>query len=611
MAQVDIANRFIYNIPMIVLLYYKDGFMRKFPLDKPLVLIGRDQDCDLVIDEPYVSRKHLEIEVNADRVLIRDLQSTNGTYFDGKAIESAELKIGDSFSFKGLDFFLQKGSLDEFAPAQELIPLLDTIRKKNRVMIEAIETRDEMDIFQTILSNMLEEGLKNQTIHQLLCQIAHLLQDHTSFGSMFIITNDNNQSDILFSLCRHQNAMDLYRRAITIPGLFDAPQSELVFPDKAKMKMTLYPFSLGHLQAAILYFPQITKEKQTDKINQFLIVLAKELEFLARLNRHGSPNTSVTAALGQTDIVCTDPVMKNLIRQTVKIAQSNVFVLIQGESGTGKELFAKLIHQNSKRKAKEFIAINCAAIPEHLLESELFGYEKGAFTGATVQKKGKLELASGGTLVLDEISEMPQSLQAKLLRALEENAFYRLGGLKPIQVDLRIVSLTNKNLNQLVNENGFREDLYYRLVHHTLTIPPLRERPGDIAQLINHFTHRFCHDLSIQIRGYTSQALNALQTFTWPGNVRQLKNEINRLVNLADEDEPIGIDLLSECIRSRDADRQITVATALHGSCDKERILALLDQHQGSRVKTARALGISTQALWKKMKKLGLGNRDS
>ncbi len=600
---------FGYNAAMLVLLYYKDGFMRKFPLNKARITVGRDQDCDLVINEPYVSRKHLELSLFDDHIVLQDLQSTNGTYFDGQPIETAELKVGDSFSFKGLDFFLQSGSPDEFAPAHELIPLLDTIRKQSKEKIDQLVTRDEMDIFNTILSRLLSEGMKSRSLHELLCQIAPILQDLTNFGSMFIITRKGDQSDILFSVRKHKNAMALYHQALALPELFDSPRIRLAFPGDKKTTVSVYPFCLGELPAAVLYFQRKNQEKQHEKIANFLLVLAKELELLARLNPPNAHEAPHAAPIDQAGIACSDPAIQNLIRQSIKIASSNIFVLIQGESGVGKELFARLVHQNSKRKDKDFIAINCAAIPEQLLESELFGYEKGAFTGATAQKKGTLELASGGTLVLDEISEMPLSLQAKLLRALEEHAFYRLGGVKPIKVDLRIVSLTNKNLAQLVTEKTFREDLFYRLVHHTISIPPLRDRPADIASLIDHFTHRFCSELSIQIQGYTVQALNALQAYTWPGNVRQLKNEIHRLVNLADEGEVIGPDLLSEIIRAEPSARQISPETEIRKSSDTECILTLLDQHQGSRVKTARSLGISTQALWKKMKKLGLGKR--
>ncbi|MCP5053725.1 MAG: sigma-54 factor interaction domain-containing protein, partial [bacterium] len=194
-----------------------------------------------------------------------------------------------------------------------------------------------------------------------------------------------------------------------------------------------------------------------------------------------APKKQQTAVI---DIIAENRQMKELIDQSKKIAASDIFVLIQGESGTGKEVFARLIHQCSPRSRGKYVAINCAAIPENLLESELFGHEKGAFTGAYAQKKGKLELASGGTLVLDEIGDMPLNLQSKLLRALQEREFYRLGGSTPIHVDLRLVSMTHQDIESLIAEGEFREDLFYRLVHRTISIPPLRERREDIPPLI-------------------------------------------------------------------------------------------------------------------------------
>ncbi len=598
---------------MKILIYYKDGFMRKFALDKPRLTIGRGEENDLRIDEPFVSRRHLEIEVLDAHVLIRDLKSTNGTFLDGLPIETVRLKLGDSFSFKGLDFFLQEGHPEEFAPAKELLPLLEEIRKRNKNKIDQIETRNIKKTFTELLTYLLYEGMKNKNLHSLLSHIAPVLEGYNDFGSMLIITRKGEQNDILFSVRKHKCIMGLYRKAITIPNLLDSPQRPILLPDETEFPLFVYPFTLGTLPAAILYFPNKAKPELSEETDGFLNVLAKELDLLGQMTQVLNATQEVQGPRGSKDIVSKEPAMQNLIRQARKIAPSKIYVLIEGESGTGKELFARLIHLHSKNNKKEFVAINCAAIPEQLLESELFGYERGAFTGANVQKKGKLELASGGTLVLDEIGEMPLSLQAKLLRALEENAFYRLGGLKPIQVDLRIISLTNTSLLQLIAEKRFREDLYYRLVHHTISIPPLRQRPADIPTLIEHFTLHFCRELSLQIRGYSIRAFDALQHFTWPGNVRQLRNEINRLINLAEEGETIGFDILSDNIKTAATVSSLPSSEKATptGPREKERIIELLCQHQGSRIKTARALGISYQALWKKMKKAGLGKKAS
>jgi transcriptional regulator with PAS, ATPase and Fis domain len=340
--------------------------------------------------------------------------------------------------------------------------------------------------------------------------------------------------------------------------------------------------------------------------------MAKVLELLGRITP--GPEAGVGTAKREEDdgpeeaIVTQNPLMLNLIKQTRKIAASDIFVLVQGESGTGKELIARLIHDSSPRKAGPYLAINCAAIPETLLESELFGHEKGAFTGALQTKKGKLELASGGTLVLDEVSDMPLNLQAKLLRALEEHALYRVGGIQPIQVDLRIISLTNANLKTRIDEGKFREDLYYRLVHHTITLPPLRDRSEDVIPLIFHFAEQCCRKLQREIKGFSPGTIELLLNYPWPGNIRQLRNEIRRLANLAEAGQLIGADLLSEDIANHGlAGREQAPRPGGDGlKTEKQKIIALLERNQWNKSRTAREIGISFQGLYKKLKKLGI-----
>jgi len=591
---------------MITLLYYKDGFLKKFALNKHLMTVGRGNENDLVIDEPFVSRKHLEIEVSDDHILIRDLKSTNGTYFDGLPIETAVLKIGDSFSFKGIDFFVQKGYIDEFEPAKELVPIFDAIRKKRIETIEQIETKNIENTYNKILEYLLSEGLKNQSIHELLTKIAPILESSRNFGSMMIVSENGTQKSILFSVRKHKNLLELFEKSVHQSEADTTITDTIPTPEKDEEIVRRFPFKMGKLSATMYYFPLKNHRESPQNVINFLNILAKELEVLSKLNSSIPAPTLKPENGNDKSIITVEPDMERLVKQISKIAKSDIFVLIEGESGTGKELFARLIHQQSKRGAGEFIAINCAAIPAHLLESELFGYERGAFTGATTTKKGKLEMASGGTLVLDEISEMPLELQAKLLRALEENSFYRLGGLKTIKVDLRIVSLTNKSLQNQVEKGLFREDLYYRLVHHTVRIPPLRERPADISPLIEHFTHHLCLALSKHIQGYSVRAFQVLRNYSWPGNVRQLKNEINRLVNLTDEGECIDYDLLSENIRQTAVTNSKTPVHVSENASEKEKLTLILDQCKGSRIQTARALGISTQALWKKMKKFNV-----
>jgi DNA-binding NtrC family response regulator len=235
-------------------------------------------------------------------------------------------------------------------------------------------------------------------------------------------------------------------------------------------------------------------------------------------------------------IVGEDPSLRRVLASLQRAAATDTTVLIEGESGTGKELFARTLHALSHRSDEPFVAINCAAIPETLLESELFGHEKGAFTGAVARKPGKFELAHRGTLFLDEIGDLPLSLQAKILRALEERRFERLGGTASIQVDVRLVAATNRGLKAAVASRRFREDLYFRLSVFPISIPPLRERPTDVARLARFFIDRFCRDLKKKPLTLSPAALEALQQYSWPGNVRELQNCIERAVILADGD---------------------------------------------------------------------------
>jgi transcriptional regulator with GAF, ATPase, and Fis domain len=239
---------------------------------------------------------------------------------------------------------------------------------------------------------------------------------------------------------------------------------------------------------------------------------------------------------GAPQLVGEDPSLRKVFAALERAASTDTTVLVEGESGTGKELFARSLHALSGRSDGPFVAINCAAIPETLLETELFGYEKGAFTGAVARKLGKFEVAHRGTLFLDEIGDLPLALQAKILRALEEKRFERVGGTASVQVDVRLVAATNRGLKAAIAARRFREDLYFRLSVFPITVPPLRERPGDIPILARFFVERFCRDLKKKPLAFTPEAVERLQAYSWPGNVRELQNCIERAVILAEGD---------------------------------------------------------------------------
>ncbi len=242
-------------------------------------------------------------------------------------------------------------------------------------------------------------------------------------------------------------------------------------------------------------------------------------------------------------VIASDPQMLRICRMVEKVAPTNVTCTLLGESGTGKEVFARAIHNLSPRSDKRFVAINCAAVPENLMESELFGYEKGAFTGAVKRTLGKVELAHEGTLFLDEIGDMPLSLQAKLLRFLQERVIERVGGREEIPVDVRVVCATNKNLEAMVADNTFREDLYYRICEMVINIPPLRERQGDKILLARHFLEKFCEQQERKIGGFSAEAAEAIEGYQWPGNIREMENKIKRAVIMCEGKHITPIDL--------------------------------------------------------------------
>ncbi len=306
------------------------------------------------------------------------------------------------------------------------------------------------------------------------------------------------------------------------------------------------------------------------------------------------------------DIICQSESMRDVLELMKKAAYKETIVLITGESGVGKELVANGIHNLSGRADKPLIKLNCAAIPEGLLESELFGHEKGAFTGAVTQKIGKFELANQGTIFLDEIGDMHPNTQAKVLRVLENETFERVGGTRPIEVDVRVIAATNKNLHQAVREGKFREDLYFRLNVVSITPPPLRERKEDIPLLAEYFLQKITLQFKTQINGISKQAMGLLLDYEWPGNVRELKNVIERAAGLAEGDT-----ITTQCLPSylMKADAKFTAAETpasleeTVADVEKRIIIDALKKVDGVQSKAARELGIKERSLWHKVKK--------
>jgi DNA-binding NtrC family response regulator len=301
------------------------------------------------------------------------------------------------------------------------------------------------------------------------------------------------------------------------------------------------------------------------------------------------------------NIITKSPKMQRLIELIKVVGKSNATVLITGESGTGKELVARAIHSQSRRYNKPFIAVSCAALPESLLESELFGHEKGSFTGAYTQKKGKFEFANGGTLFLDEVGEMSANIQVHLLRVLEEKEFTRVGGNEPIKVDVRVISATNKDLRKAIEKQEFREDLYYRLNVVNIELPPLRERKEDIPLLAEHFLNKFAAENRKEVTGFSPDAMELLLDYDWSGNVRELENAIERAVILAKDSFITVADLPQEnlpLIRLASTGKNLK-------EVEKNHLLNVLREAGGNYSKAARILGISRMTLYNKAKEYG------
>lgn len=302
-------------------------------------------------------------------------------------------------------------------------------------------------------------------------------------------------------------------------------------------------------------------------------------------------------------IITRDPGMLNICRSVEKVAPSDATVLLMGDSGTGKELLARSVHQLSTRADQRFVAINCAAIPENLLESELFGYEKGAFTGASRQTRGKIEFANGGTFFLDEVGDLSPALQAKLLRFLQERVVERIGGREEIPVDVRIVSATHQNLKKLIEEGRFREDLYYRLSEIVISIPPLRDRQGDAALLAHEFMNRFSRREGRSIRGFKQDALDAIEAYAWPGNVREMENYIKRAVIMANGPQISVEDLGMQAPTVKPEPLNLR---EVRDAAECNAIIKVLSRTDGNIAEAANLLGVSRPTLYDLVKRHGI-----
>ena len=337
------------------------------------------------------------------------------------------------------------------------------------------------------------------------------------------------------------------------------------------------------------------------------------VENALKLQRLESENKQLRQRLGKHEIVWTGETMKKIMAQVERVAASETRVCILGETGTGKELVARTLHERSPRASGPFVTLNCAAVPAELIESELFGHEKGSFTGAAGRHVGKFEQAEGGTIFLDEIGDMPLAMQAKLLRVLEENEIERIGGDKPIPVNVRVVVATHHNPEKLVHEGKFRQDLFHRIYVFPLVLPPLRERREDIPALVEHFARQVCAQNSWKAIPFTAEAIQSLQDCSWPGNVRELRNVVERLMLLS-ADAGVSHETVNSALPAGPGGSTSTFTASgpladRVQAYEREVILAELKRNHNHITNTAKALGLERSHLYKKAEQLGLDLR--
>ena len=433
-----------------------------------------------------------------------------------------------------------------------------------------------------------------------------------------------------FRLAGHEATVcDNAARAVELlrSEAFDLILSDVVMPGKSGLELledlkaagVKTPIVLISGQANIEMAVKATKLGALDFLEKPLSTdkLLVTVENALRLSRLEEENRELKQKLGKHELVGSGPAMKKLLAEIDRVAAGETRVCILGETGTGKELVARAIHQKSPRHDAPFITLNCAAVPAELIESELFGHEKGAFTGAGARHLGKFEQADGGTLFLDEIGDMPVAMQAKLLRVLEEGEVERVGGDKPVRVNVRVLVATHRNLEELVKQNTFRRDLFHRIFVFPLPLPPLRERPEDFPALVAHFARQIAAQNGWKEKVFGGDAITKLRRYSWPGNVRELRNVVERLVLLSAEDGVTAADVrqvLPASVSSA-AENGALGGASLSGSgtlaerteaYEREVLLAEIKRHNFHMTNVAKALGLERSHLYKKCQQLGI-----
>lgn len=578
--------------------------------------IGRDPQSDLALRETSVSRAHCVITRQDDGFAVRDLGSHNGTLVNGAPVSEQVLAHGDYITIGGcvLRFLLGDELILDDADVSSTVSFR-TDRK------DWSETLNAPDLDALLRVSMMLHSFqamykgrgspaKTPLERHLLALILEIIPARR--GAILLYEDSLNEPSRL-AVQDHEPAP--YRPVLLSTNLVDRVLREgcglVVEPDAAgRPSLLLAPLTIRDRASGLIYLEGLTFSEghlqlmtSIAQIASMAMENAFHLEWLEtenqRLETELHPDHHMIGESGQ---------LRDLQRRIARAAHTSSTVLILGETGTGKELVARAIHHNSSRAGKPFVAVNCAALAETLLESELFGHERGAFTGAVAQKKGRLECAEGGTIFLDEIGEMPLQLQVKLLRVLQERQMERVGGTQPIKLDVRLIAATNRNLEEEVRAGRFRQDLYYRLNVVTLKTPPLRERASDIPLLAMHFAAKFGEQCGRRITGISPEAQAYLLHYDWPGNIRELENAIERAVVLGASDV-IEVEDLPESIREIAKPAGVNRAMPLQDAIDEAKRHAVeraFDEGKGDHAAAARLLGVHPNYLYRLMRNLGM-----
>jgi transcriptional regulator with GAF, ATPase, and Fis domain len=610
------------------------------PVSSPL-RIGSDPSNQLRLDDPSVAAQHCVILEDSRGFLLRDLDSPAGTFVNGIPVSERVLAFGDQISVGESAFlflpeaaangrspveldegteishsaqqhkpeellYLAPESLAALPPAVRLARTLSALLK----ISSAIGSLRDIDSLQWQLLGLLFDVIPAE-------RGAILLRDEAT-GEFSAPTAWDRvagpEHPVHISRALAQRVTEERVAVLDCEGFSSATEDTAELPAvSAAMGVLCVPLTASSETLGLIYLETRNPAAPFSNDDLQLLSAIAGLASVAignarQFERLGSENQRLRAEMQfQHDMIGRGPRMRQVYQFIERVAPSDSTVLILGESGTGKELASRAIHQNSPRKAFPFIALNCAALTETLLESELFGHERGSFTGAVAQKKGLLEVAEGGTVFLDEIAEMPLTIQAKLLRVLQEREFLRIGGTRAIKLNVRFIAATNKDLQKGVREEKFRLDLFYRLNVVSLSMPPLRERPEDIALLTDHFVARYAARASRKLKGLSPAARAALANYDWPGNIRELENAIERAAVVGSSEW-----ILPEDLPEALSDTAVRVSAQPGGfheavrTAKKQLVLQALEQAQGSYTQAARQLGLHPNYLHRLVANLNL-----